>query len=841
MSTPVQTLPPVVIDEPPMLRRSRRPLDAARLALTLASVVVVVVVAVTAERTVAGIEGDLTEASGLVPAWLLLPLSAAAAFATLGLWLGYVGLELYRRRRRNAGEMVLAGVVTGLLLSALSAFLRSDAAPDGLAAAFATPSSTGSVFTAGAGATVALVSVGGWAERPWIQRLALLAVLGGIADQLLSAQTTPQGAIVAVLVGRAVGLSMRLVFGVPNQRPDGAAIAGYLRGHDIPVLTLTAVDDAWPRTYEASTADGPRDLVVLDRDREGTGLLSNAWRWLRLRGDILPRETLTMRAGADARTLNAYALEHAGVRTEGLEACLAAGPDAIALVYEKPRGTTLAALLADREGGLQPDGSVPDNASAADGDGAHGDGAHGDGAHDDGDGTGTGQPAEPLLPDLPEAALADLWRQVALLRRAGIAHRNLCVGTLALDGEEAWITDHASATVAASSPALAVDVAQLLVLTSVLVGPQRAVGAALATLGRDAIGEALPLVQPLALPRSTRALLGTSELLENVRDQVRQRAEPAAVEAVSLERLRPAALFSGLSILIAVYLLGSQLTGVDLIGTLASANPAWFAVALLASVATYYGAAWGLIGFVPEKVPLGRTAATQLALAFVRLAAPTTIAIAAVNTRLLLRLGITLPKAAASVAASQAAALLVSLPLIVVLGLISGREVDLGISWQTVLVAVGVVVLTGALVLWLVPAARSRAATSWRSFVERGLPRLLDAVQDPKRLAMGLGGNLILTLGYGVALYACVRSVGETVSVATATLVFVSGNTVGSLVPTPGGLGAVEAALTAGLTAAGVAAGPAFSAVLLFRLATFWLPIPFGWFAWNRLQRSGAL
>jgi uncharacterized protein (TIRG00374 family) len=150
-------------------------------------------------------------------------------------------------------------------------------------------------------------------------------------------------------------------------------------------------------------------------------------------------------------------------------------------------------------------------------------------------------------------------------------------------------------------------------------------------------------------------------------------------------------------------------------------------------------------------------------------------------------------------------------------------------------------VLTGALVLWLVPAARSRAATSWRSFVERGLPRLLDAVQDPKRLAMGLGGNLILTLGYGVALYACVRSVGETVSVATATLVFVSGNTVGSLVPTPGGLGAVEAALTAGLTAAGVAAGPAFSAVLLFRLATFWLPIPFGWFAWNRLQRSGAL
>jgi uncharacterized membrane protein YbhN (UPF0104 family) len=828
MSSPAASLPPVVIDEPPLQRRSRRPLDVARLVLTLLAVLVVVVVAVTAERTVAGIEGDLTEAGGLVPAWLLLPLSAAAAFATLGIWIGFVGLELYRRRRRNAGEMVLAGVVTGALLSALSALLRSDAAPDALAAAFQPPSSTGSAFTAGAGATVALVSVIGWAEQPWLQRLALLAVLGGISDQLLSAQTTPQGAMVAVLVGRAVGLATRLVFGVRNERPDGSAIASHLRRHGIVVLALTATDDVWPRTYDAVTTDGERDLVVLDRDREGTGLLTSAWRWLRLRGDILPRETITMRAGADTRTLNAYALQKAGVRTPALEACLATGPEAITLVYRRPQGVLLRDLLAQqaRDEAARP---AELDVSPADGDTPAG--------------TDVDEvpAAEPLL-ELPDAALADLWDQVARLRAGGIAHRNLAPDTLALDGDRVWLTDHASATMAASSVALAVDVAQALVLTSALVGPQRAVGAALAALGRDPIGEALPLVQPLALPRSTRALLGTSgELLENVRDQVRERAEPPAVETVSIERLRPTALLSGLSILVAVYLLGSQLTGVDLVGTLANTNLAWYAVALLASVATYYGAAWGLMGFVPEKIPLGRTVATQVALAFVRLAAPTTIAIAAVNTRLLLKMGIALPKAAASVAASAAAALLVSLPLIVVLGLISGREVDLGISWTTVLVAVGAVVLTAALVLWLVPAARNRAATSWRSFIERGLPRLLDTVQDPKRLAMGLGGNLLLTLGYGVSLYACVRAVGETVSIATATLVFVSGNTVGSLVPTPGGLGAVEAALTAGLTAAGVAAGPAFSAVLLFRLATFWLPIPFGWFAWTRLQRSGAL
>ena len=49
----------------------------------------------------------------------------------------------------------------------------------------------------------------------------------------------------------------------------------------------------------------------------------------------------------------------------------------------------------------------------------------------------------------------------------------------------------------------------------------------------------------------------------------------------------------------------------------------------------------------------------------------------------------------------------------------------------------------------------------------------------------------------------------------------------------------MEAALTAGLTAAGVPA--AASAVLLFRLLTFWLPVPFGGGALRYLEREQAL
>ena len=55
--------------------------------------------------------------------------------------------------------------------------------------------------------------------------------------------------------------------------------------------------------------------------------------------------------------------------------------------------------------------------------------------------------------------------------------------------------------------------------------------------------------------------------------------------------------------------------------------------------------------------------------------------------------------------------------------------------------------------------------------------------------------------------------------------------------PTPGGLGAIEAALVAGLTGIGVPPGPAVSAVLTYRLATYWLPVIPGWAAWRLLQR----
>jgi uncharacterized protein (TIRG00374 family) len=66
-------------------------------------------------------------------------------------------------------------------------------------------------------------------------------------------------------------------------------------------------------------------------------------------------------------------------------------------------------------------------------------------------------------------------------------------------------------------------------------------------------------------------------------------------------------------------------------------------------------------------------------------------------------------------------------------------------------------------------------------------------------------------------------------------------NAVGSAIPTPGGVGAVETALTTALVIAGLPAGVAGAAVLLYRLLTFWLPVLPGWLCFNYLTRRGEL
>ena len=107
----------------------------------------------------------------------------------------------------------------------------------------------------------------------------------------------------------------------------------------------------------------------------------------------------------------------------------------------------------------------------------------------------------------------------------------------------------------------------------------------------------------------------------------------------------------------------------------------------------------------------------------------------------------------------------------------------------------------------------------------------------PGKVIMLVGGSALVTLAYIGALVASVDAFGGGPGVVLIGAVYLGAAALAAVAPTPGGLGAIEAALVAGLTGVGMSSGLAVSAVLLYRLATYWLPVVPGWLSWRLLQR----
>ncbi len=453
-----------------------------------------------------------------------------------------------------------------------------------------------------------------------------------------------------------------------------------------------------------------------------------------------------------------------------------------------------------------------------------------------------------LLPDgapfdsaAPPQAAFELFGALRRLHAAGVAHGDLRRENLLVADDEAGFSSLEMAVPGSGELVRRIDVVQLLTTTAGVAGVEAAVQAMREGYQPDDERLIAAMLQPVALApwgwpamraaqgrliELRKALLGDEELTLEVR----------------LERFRWRTVLSAVALTLAAYLLIGQLSKVNLGETLSHTNLGWFGLAIVASAATYLGGAANLAAFVPKRLSLVRGFFVQLSTSFVGFAMPPTVGHVAVNARYLHRQGVDDAATAAAVAISQAVNVVTTVPLLLLLGLLTGSGVSsfhlsvspalLGVL-GAVLAAIGVlfaVARTRRLVLgYLVPRLRNLG------------PRLLAAVSQPIRMLAGVGGNLLLTISYIVALGASLLAVGAHPSWLGVAAVYLAGNTVGAAAPTPGGLGAVEVVLSAGLTAIGIPVHLAVSAVLLYRLATFWLPIPAGWVSYRFLVRSGTL
>ncbi|MFL6109801.1 MAG: YbhN family protein [Catenulispora sp.] len=262
---------------------------------------------------------------------------------------------------------------------------------------------------------------------------------------------------------------------------------------------------------------------------------------------------------------------------------------------------------------------------------------------------------------------------------------------------------------------------------------------------------------------------------------------------------------------------------------------------------TYVAAALNLVGCVKEDLPFRTTVTAQLAAAFAGLVAPGAVGGMAVNTRYLQRAGIPVARAVTSVGVSQVVAFTCYLLLFLLFSAFAGNKQTAGGGLSAVspsATVTGVIVALAVLCVLIaaIPRLRAMALNRLRPLFTDVWPEVLQAARSPRKLTRAVGGAFALPLAASVCQWASVNAVGGSdVSLAATGVAYLVAKALGSLVPTPGGIGGIEAALTAGLTTAGVPSAVAATAVIVFRLLTWWLPVIPGWFAFTALQRRGAL
>lgn len=121
------------------------------------------------------------------------------------------------------------------------------------------------------------------------------------------------------------------------------------------------------------------------------------------------------------------------------------------------------------------------------------------------------------------------------------------------------------------------------------------------------------------------------------------------------------------------------------------------------------------------------------------------------------------------------------------------------------------------------------------------LSRLASYRATPRQQVAVLGLALVNWLADCLCLTAAIAAVGAPIPWQGLLLAYVGAAGVNSLGLTPGGLGVVEAALTAGLVAAGLDGQHALAATLIYRLANFWLVMAAGWVVFGVSSRSRPL
>jgi undecaprenyl-diphosphatase len=748
---------------------------------------------------VSRLETDLFRLVNDLPPALSPPLQVVMQAGSLGAVVAAGAVTFVARRRRLARDLAVAGTAAWLAAKVAKTIVARGrpALVLGHVTLRGVPA-TGLGFPSGHAAVVAALAT---AAGPHLSRRGrhltwVVVALVSIARVNVGAHL-PLDTVGGVGLGWAIGAAVHLLWGAPGGRPTLAAVQHALVaiGFAPAELAVAPVDARGSAPFYAVGPDGSQQFVkVVGREQRDADWLFKAWRWLAFRE---VEDEAPFASGKQLVEHEAYLsmlAARAGVRTPALLTTGSTADGSAVLVAERVNGHRL-----DGPGATPPSGEL----------------------------------------------LRAVWGEVAKLHAARIAHRDLRLANLVIDdSDRPWVVDFGFAEAAASDRRLAQDRAELLASLTTVTGVERAVASAAEVLGTATLAPVVPLLQPLALTAATRrGLRSRPGALRELQAAVARRAgvELDGTAPETLTRVRPRTVLGLVVGAVAVHVLLPQAAELrHTVDALRTARWAWLIPAAAASALTYVLAASGIAAASGQPLPTGRTTLVQLASSVANRLAPGGLGGAATNVRYLQRSGLDRSEAVAAVGVTSAVGFLVhgvgllAVGLAVAFGHGGSARPHLPDGWTLLVVAAAALAVAGVLRTafgreWILPSIRATSGD------------MRDVFDQPRRAARIVVAAIGVTGGYILALAASLHAFGAHGSLLTVAAAYLAGAAIGSASPTPGGLGAVEAALVAGLTRLGVAAGPAIAGVLAFRLITYWLPILPGALAVRALRRRQVL
>lgn len=788
-----------LFEPPPALHRFSAG-DVLRIGVGSVALLAALVVGTAAKGTVDGIEQDVVDGIGRIPDHIeQVVIGTAQFFATLVPLIAGLVLVWHRRWRVLFHVwlgFVTAGLAVWLLVDLLGeraarVTLDQRAAESGalVAADFPTTSYLSSAIGA--------VTVGSaylprrWRRAVWTW-VAILVVL-----RFLGPGHPPLDIWVATAVGTIVGSLILLILGSPSTEPTPQHVLAGARSIGLDPVAIDRLDaSAGAVHYVVEEPDGTRVFLKLRTPDDRTwDLLNRGYRAVRLRSSEVRRPFSTLKRR----------VEH----------------EALAIRTVRDTGTLAPAIVGV---GTTPDGAVLLAEELVVGE---------------------------LLSELPAADFSDdvarqLFEQVAAIHASRTAHHHLTLDNFVLqpDGVVRPL-DFDDAELAADERERARDVAEMLVAVGTVTGPERAVATALQVFDADAVNRSLPLLQPLALSRSLgREAKRQSGLLDRLREEIHDTTGADDVPLERLARIQPKTLMMLMAGALAFYSLLPQFGNLgDTIDAFGSIEWPWVPAMFGAAVVYYVFATISFLGSVAQRLPLAPSTRSQVATSFAQLVGPAGAGKMALAGRFLQRNGLTGPEASASVALNTMAGVVTHLALMVGFFAWAGGADIGGFSLPSIgTIVVVAVVAVGLLAIAIaIPYTRSRLVMPVINGLRTAAGYSAQVLRSPVRVAGLLGGSTFITMSYLLAAVFAVEAFGGGLTFAQIGASYLGAAALANIAPTPGGIGPLEAAMIAALTGFGLDGGVAISAVLTFRLATFWLPILPGWVTFVVMERRGEI